>query len=83
MKILALSDPIPNLTVGVRSTLNPEVARTIQWALLDLVKTEEGVQATADLYGVTGFILGDDARYDPVREAGDTLGYDILERALQ
>ena len=83
VKILVLSSPIPNDTVSVSPMLDPQVARTIQQALIDLAKTEEGVQALGDLYNITGFIPGDDARYEPVREAGVTLGYDFLEKALE
>ena len=83
VKILALSSPIPNDTVSVRKDLDPEVARTIQQALMDIVKIEEGLQELGDMYNITGFIPGDDARYEPVRVAGVTLGYDFLEKALE
>lgn len=83
VKILALSDPIPIGVITVSPTLDPEVARKIQWALIDLAKTEEGRQVIGDLYDITGFIPGDRSRYSPLREAGAVLGYDFLEKVLE
>ena len=61
-----------------------EMLDTIVQALIDYAATEEGqaVLANEDFYDITGFGRVDDAYYDPVRNAINTLGWteeDILE----
>jgi phosphonate transport system substrate-binding protein len=84
VKILALSERIPNDTVSFVSDFPEDLRETIVQALIDYAATDEGnaVLADEDFYDITGFGRVDDSYYDPVRNAINTLGWteeDILE----
>ncbi|MDH4208584.1 MAG: phosphate/phosphite/phosphonate ABC transporter substrate-binding protein [Anaerolineae bacterium] len=84
VKILALSERIPNDTVSFVKDFPAEMRETIVQALIDYAASEEGmaVLADPDFYDITGFGRVDDSYYDPVRNAINTLGWteeDILE----
>jgi phosphonate transport system substrate-binding protein len=84
VKILALSERIPNDTVSFVSDFPEEMRDTIVQALIDYAATDEGqaVLADPDFYDITGFGRVDDSYYDPVRNAINVLGWteeDILE----
>jgi phosphonate transport system substrate-binding protein len=84
VKILALSERIPNDTVSFVKDFPEDMRETIVQALIDYATSEEGqaVLADPDFYDITGFGRVDDSYYDPVRNAINVLGWteeDILE----
>lgn len=74
IKILELTDPIPNDPVVFRKELPEEVKSTIVQALEDFVKTEEGLDTLKKLSSVTGFVRATDEDYAPVRKLLKDLG---------
>jgi phosphonate transport system substrate-binding protein len=74
IKIIALSDPIPNDPVVFRKGLPEEVKENITQALLDFVKTPEGKETLEKLSSVNGLIKATDKDYDPVRVMLKSLG---------
>lgn len=84
VKILALSDQIPNDTVSFVKDFPPILKHKIVNALLAYAGTEEGkaVLENDKFYDISGFARVDDAFYDPVRSLIKNLGYteeDILK----
>ena len=77
VKILRLSDPIPNDTVSFRKDLPQDVKDKIVSALLAMAKTSEGVKVLGELYNITGLAPASDADYDIVRGMAKTLGIDL------
>ena len=67
VKILALTDEIPNDPVAFRKGLPEEMKRTIANALVTFVHTPAGRRAFTALYDVTDLTPATDADYDSVR----------------
>jgi len=74
IKILALTDEIPNDPIVVRKDLPPEIVETTVSALLKYMQTKEGKEVFHDLYGMTGMVRSSDERYNAVRDVLATLG---------
>ncbi|MGE3975582.1 MAG: phosphate/phosphite/phosphonate ABC transporter substrate-binding protein [Bdellovibrionales bacterium] len=74
VKIVELTDPIPNDPFVFRKDLPEEVKEKIITALLDFAKTEEGKKVLYDLYGITDLKRSSDATYDSVRALLTKLG---------
>jgi len=84
VKILALSDQIPNDTVSFVKDFPPALKYKIVNALLAYAGTEEGkaVLENDKFYDISGFARVEDTFYDPVRNLIKNLGYtedDILK----
>ncbi len=77
VKILHLTDAIPNEPVVFRAGLSDEMKETVIKALLELIKTEEGKDAFYSLYSVTDFKKSSDKEYDKVRKILQALGRSI------
>lgn len=77
VKILHLTDPIPNEPVVFRAGLPQEMKDSVIQALLELIKTEEGKDAFYSLYSVTSFKKSTDKDYDKVRKILQALGRSI------
>lgn len=82
VKIVRLSDPIPNDTVSFRKDLDEEVKNNVVMAIMNMSKTDQGQELLGELYNITGFVPATDADYDIVRNMGETLGFDF-EKALE
>jgi phosphonate transport system substrate-binding protein len=82
VKIVRLSDPIPNDTVSFRADLPEDVKDKLIAAILAMTKTDEGIEVLGELYNITGLVPASDADYDVVRKMGDLLGFDF-EKALE
>lgn len=67
VKIIKLTDPIPNDPIVFRADLKEEMKKTIVDALFEFQKSEEGKKTFYDIYGITGMVRSDDKRYDSVR----------------
>ena len=84
VRILAISDPIPNDTVSFCKDFPPEMQDEIVQGLLDYADTEEGqkVLANDQFYDITGFTPVDDSNFVPIRDMIVGLGMkeeDILK----
>ena len=84
VRILDISDPIPNDTVSFCKDFPPEMRDKIVQGLLDYADTEEGqkVLANDQFYDITGFTPVDDSNFDPIRDMITGLGMkeeDILK----
>ncbi|HPW44959.1 MAG TPA: phosphate/phosphite/phosphonate ABC transporter substrate-binding protein [bacterium] len=79
IKILALTDEIPNGPVTLRKDLPEDVKAKLVGAVISFAKTPEGRDALLNLYNVTGLALADNANYDDVRETLKELGKSIDE----
>ncbi len=85
VKIIGLSDQIPNDTVSFVKGFPQDVKDQIMEALIGYGETEEGksVLSNKDFYGITGFAKVDDSFYDPVRNLIQQLGIkedDVLKK---
>lgn len=74
IKIVELTEPIPNDPIIFRKDLPEDIKNTIIETLVTYVKTEEGKDAFNKLYGVTDLKKATDKDYDGVRELLKTLG---------
>ena len=84
LRILALSDPIPNDTVSFSADFPAEVRQQIAEGLVAYSETEEGQAVLSDdrFYAITGFTPVEDAAFDPIRDMITGLGMreeDILK----
>ena len=80
--VIAYTPNIPNDTVSVRKDLPQEIKDQLKQALLEISDSEEGQQALKELYSIQGLVEGQDAMFDPVRQAAKDLGID-LEKAVK
>ncbi len=74
IKIIKLTDPIPNDPIVFREDLPQEVKQKVVDALLKYVGTPKGKDAFKKLYGVTNLQRATDKDYDGVRVMLKTLG---------
>ncbi len=82
VKVLALTDEIPNDPVVTRKGLPNDVREKLITALLDFQSTPEGKRALLTIASIEGFVPTNDAEYDAVRKLVGRYGVDV-ERALQ
>lgn len=75
IKIIQLTDPIPNDPIAFRKDMPEEMKQKVTDALITFQKTDEGRKVFYDIYGITGMVRTTDARYDGVREILKDLGY--------
>ncbi len=74
IKIIELSDPIPNDPIIFRKDMPEEMKQKIVDAIFAFVATPEGKDAFNKIYGVTEFKKATDADYEPVRKMLNDLG---------
>jgi phosphonate transport system substrate-binding protein len=67
VKILKLTEPIPNDPLIFRKELPEEIKSKIAESLKKYIKTAEGAKVMFDLYHITDFKAASDADYDIVR----------------
>jgi phosphonate transport system substrate-binding protein len=79
LKIIALTDKIPNGPVAVRSELPKEIKTKITDALLEFSNTPNGRKTLMELYNVTGLIKTRDADYDGVQKVVREMGKQIQD----
>jgi phosphonate transport system substrate-binding protein len=76
IKIIALTDDIPNDPVVIRKDVPAPIRDKIVNALMKYVETEEGKKVLADIYGIDGFVKTNDQDYDVLRQMIETTGVD-------
>ena len=74
IKIIALTDAIPNDPIVFRKDLPEKVKKDVQQALIKFVNTEEGKKLFHELYGVTNLVEATDSVYDGVRDILSKMG---------
>jgi phosphonate transport system substrate-binding protein len=77
LRILALSDAIPNDTVAFGPDFPPDLRTQIEEALVAFADTEEFETTIGDFYTWHGIQPVDDARYDGVRDMIAEAGYSM------
>lgn len=79
IKIIDLSDPIPNDPIVFRKEMPEEMKVKITNAFVSFVATPEGKTAFREIYGVDDLKKATDADYDKLREMLTALGKDAEE----
>ncbi|MFH1874612.1 MAG: phosphate/phosphite/phosphonate ABC transporter substrate-binding protein [Pseudomonadota bacterium] len=79
LKVIALTDEIPNGPVALRHDLPDTIKAKLVGALMQLARTSDGRQALYDLYNVTDLALTSDANYDAVQQVIKSLNKSIEE----
>lgn len=79
VRIVALTDEIPNGPVALRHDLPADVKARIVGALIEFARTAEGRAALMNLYNMTGLTVASDADYDAVQKVIRDLGKSIDE----
>lgn len=74
IKIIELTDPIPNDPITFRKEMPEEMKNTIVEAFMKMVSAEEGKEAFKKIYGVDGLKKASDSDYDGVRTILKSLG---------
>lgn len=74
VRILALTDPIPNDPIVFRKGLDPKIRETIIKGFEDFLASEEGAKSFKALYSVTGLKRATDADYEDVRNMIEEFG---------
>ena len=76
VRILAISDPIPNDTVSFSKDFPSDVRAQIVQGLVDYAGTDAGQEVLANdkFYDITGFTPVEDSAFDPIRNMIDFLG---------
>lgn len=79
VRILAISQAIPNDTLSFGPDFPADIRAKIETALVDFSKTEDWGKSigSADFYGWTGIMPATDSEYDFVREMVQQTGYKI------
>lgn len=77
VKILALTDKIPNGPVAFRADLPEDIKAKLTDELLSFSRTVEGRQVLFNLYNMTGLEPASDSEYDPVGQAVKSVGKSI------
>lgn len=79
VKILELSEPIPNDPIVFRKDMPEDMKLKIVDALMKFVKTPEGLKAFKEIYGVTDLKLTTDAEFEPIRKMLAQIGKSAQE----
>ncbi len=79
--VIAESPEIPNDGLQFIKDFPPEMREKIVKAFLEIMETDEGVEAMGKAYGWAGVIEKDDSFYDPFRAVLDASGVDVEELA--
>lgn len=82
VKIIALTDEIPNGPIALRGDLPTEVKSKLIGAMLQFARTPEGRKTLVDLYNITGLTIASDADYDVVQHTIKQLGKTIQDMVL-
>ncbi|MBI2793484.1 MAG: phosphate/phosphite/phosphonate ABC transporter substrate-binding protein [Ignavibacteria bacterium] len=77
VKIIALTDSIPNDPVVVRKNLDEKVRRAVIGALLKFQSTSEGRTALMTIASIEGFVPASDSDYNDVRALVERYGINL------
>ncbi|RLC70628.1 MAG: phosphate/phosphite/phosphonate ABC transporter substrate-binding protein [Chloroflexi bacterium] len=79
--VIAESPEIPNDGLQFIKDFPPDMREKIVKAFLEIMETDEGVEAMGKAYGWAGVVEKDDSFYDPFRAVLDASGIDVEELA--
>lgn len=82
IRILQLSEGIPNDPIIFREGVPAEMKEKITAAFIDFIHTPEGKVAFDKIFGVTDLKRASDADYEPVRQMIETVG-DAVDRMMK
>lgn len=74
VKIIALTDDIPNGPFAISKSLPEDVKAKLVGAMVGFARSPEGRDTLYNLYNITGFTVGNDSDYDGVRKVLKDLG---------
>ena len=77
VKVLYLSDPIPNDPIVYRRDLAEALAEPLTLAFVELGRSSEGRALLQSLYGLSGLVPTQDSDYDGVRAVVESLDLDL------
>lgn len=77
VKILELSQPVPNDPIVFRKDMPEEMKNQIVKAFKDYIHSPDGMQAFKDIYGATDLIDATDESYAPTLKMYKDLGVDL------
>jgi phosphonate transport system substrate-binding protein len=77
VKVLRLSDPIPNDPIVYRRDLDRALTERLSLVLVELGRSDEGRSLLQSLYGINGLTPTQDSDYDGVRAVVQTLDLDL------
>ena len=77
VKVIGVTDAIPNDTVSVRAGLPAEIVTQIQTGMLAVAQSDQGKQYLKDLYNINGLATAEDSEYNSVRTAANALGLNL------
>jgi phosphonate transport system substrate-binding protein len=83
VKIVELTDPIPNDPIVFRKTMPEDMKNKIVEAMVKFVETPEGKDAFKKIYGVDAIRKATDADYDAVRTMLKSLGKNAAELMMK
>lgn len=79
IKIVALTDEIPNGPIAFRRDLPVDVKSKLAGALVEFARTAEGRQTLLNLYNMTGLAIANDTDYNGVQDVIKKLGKTVEE----
>lgn len=79
IKIVALTDEIPNGPIAFAATLPAQTKSKLVGALVEFARSEQGRKALGDLYNMTGFAIASDLDYNIVSDVIKKLGKTVEE----
>lgn len=79
VKIVTLTDEIPNGPVAFRKDLPSDIKTKIIGALMEFARTDNGRRTLGNLYNATGFVTASDYDYDGVEKDVRALGKTVQE----
>jgi len=79
IKIIALTDSIPNDPIVFRNGIEDSIKKKIIDALLKYIKTEEGKTIFKNMYGMDGIIITNDRDYNGLRKIISEMNINISE----
>lgn len=79
IKIIALTDEIPNGPIATRKDLPDDIRIKLVGSLMEFARTPQGRMALLNLYNITGLAIARDAEYDSVRKTLKDLNKTVQE----
>ncbi len=77
VKIIALTEPIPNDPVVFNKNLEDEIVNKLLFAIMKYAITDQGKMILGDLYGTEGFVRCSDMDYLNMKEVINTNGLNL------
>lgn len=79
LQVIGKCDPIPNICVAVNKNLDKDMKEKLKTALMEIAKTDDGLELLSRLFSIYGFGDVADSDFDTVRDVMNTLGIGLDE----